>query len=142
MIVSCRTRALVSNRNGFTLFETVLAVVILAIAIAPMLQAFGPALLATASEETTIVLTNYARQTLNRVAALDFTTLNDLVQAGQANPVDLAYLFDDGEESFTFKGTSYVPTVAITDASGGNGGLLEITTTISPVTLKTLKAVR
>jgi len=129
-----------SNRKGFTLFEVILAVFILVIAVAPMIQAFGPSLFATAGEETTIVLTNYARQTLNRVATLDFKTLNDLVQTSQANPVNLDSLFGAGQESFTFKGASLTPTVVITDASGGNGGLIEITTTISQVTLKTLKA--
>ena len=77
---------------------------------------------------------------MNRVAALDFKTLNDLVQNGQANPVNLDTLFGTGQESFVFKGTSCVPTVVITDASGGAGGLLEITLTLNRVTLKTLKA--
>jgi prepilin-type N-terminal cleavage/methylation domain-containing protein len=133
-------RRAVSNQKGFTLFEVILVVFILVIAVAPMINAFRPSLFATAGEEITTVSTNYARQTLNRVAALDFRTLNTLVQNGQTNPVNLDTLFGAGQESFVFKGTTCVPTVAITDASGGSGGLLEITSTVNQVTLKTLKA--
>ena len=133
-------RTSVSNQKGFTLFEVILAVFILVIAVAPMINAFGPSLIAAAGEETTIVSANYARQTLNRVTALEFKTLNDLVQNAQASPVNLDTLFGTGQESFVFKGTSCVPTVVITDASGGAGGLLEITLTLNQVTLKTLKA--
>jgi prepilin-type N-terminal cleavage/methylation domain-containing protein len=140
IVIHDAVRACVSNRKGFTLVETVVAVFILVIAVAPMIQAFGPSLFATASEEAVIVLTSYARQTLNRVAALDFKTLNDLVRTGQANPVNLDTLFGTGQESFVFKGASCVPTVVITDASGGNGGLLEITSTVNQITLQTLKA--
>lgn len=132
-------RKLVSNRAGFTLFETLFAIFILLIAIVPMINAFGPSLFATASEETNIVFTNYARQTLNRVAVLDFKTLN----ANQANPVNLDSLFGTGgtsQETFSFKGVNYVPTVGITDKSEGAGGLLEITVTMNQVSLKTLKA--
>jgi prepilin-type N-terminal cleavage/methylation domain-containing protein len=129
-----------SNQKGFTLFEVILVVFILVIAVAPMINAFGPSLFATAGEETTIVSANYARQTLNRVAALDFKTLDSLVQNGQSNPVNLDTLFGAGQESFVFKGTTCVPKVVIADASGGAGGLLEITLTLNQVTLKTLKA--
>jgi hypothetical protein len=128
------------NKKGFTLFETVLAVFILVVAVVPMIRAFGPSLFATAGEESTIVATNYARQTLNRVVALDFKTLSGLVRNGQANPVDLDALFGAGQESFAFKGASYAPSVVITDAGGGNGGLLEITSTVSGIKQKTLKA--
>jgi hypothetical protein len=42
---------------------------------------------------------------------------------------------------FSLNGSSYTPAVAITDASGGKGGLLEISVTVNNhVTLKTLKA--
>ena len=40
-----------SQEKGFTLFEILLAVLFLAIALAPMMTAFGPALSATGSEE-------------------------------------------------------------------------------------------
>jgi hypothetical protein len=72
--------------------------------------------------------------------ALDFDTLN----SNRGAAVDLATLFGGGaeaaKESFTFKGENYTPTVAITDASGGAGGLLELTATISHIQLATRKA--
>lgn len=129
-----------SKTAGFTLFEVVLAIFILLTAIVPMINAFGPSLFATVSEEATIVFTNYARQTLNRVAVLDFKILNNLVLNNQANPVNLNILFADGKEAFSLRGTNYIPTVIITDASAGAGGLLEITVTLNQVVLKTLKA--
>ena len=57
--------------NGFTLMEICVALFILGIAIAPMLNAFSPALTTTDSVEETMVFTNQARKTLNRVLALD-----------------------------------------------------------------------
>jgi hypothetical protein len=130
------------NRAGFTLFEVVLAIFILVAAIVPIINAFGPSLFATASEEATVVFTNYARQTLNRVAVLDFKTLNNLVLNNKANPVNLNSLFADGKEAFSLRGANYIPTVTIIDASSGVGGLLEITVTMNHVVLKTLKADR
>jgi prepilin-type N-terminal cleavage/methylation domain-containing protein len=131
--------ALVSNK-GFTLLEIIFAVLLLAIAIVPLLNAYAPALFSTGAEEERAVFTNRARATLNRVAALEFSRLND----NQGNPVDLATLFGSADkaakETFALKGTSYTPAVAITDQSGGDGGLLEVGVTINYVTLKALKA--
>lgn len=128
------------DNTGFTLLEITLVVLILAIAIVPMVRAFSPAALSANTEEETTVFTNQARGTLNRVMALDFDTLN----SNQGAAVDLATLFGGGaeaaKESFTFKGESYTPTVAITDASGGAGGLLELTVTLSHIQLSTRKA--
>jgi hypothetical protein len=129
-----------SKTAGFTLFEVILAIFILVVAIVPIINAFGPSLFAAISEEATVVFTNYARQTLNRVAALDFKTINTLVLNGQANPVNLNTLFPDGREAFSLRGVNYIPTVTIADASAGISGLLEITVTIDRITLKTLKA--
>ena len=71
---------------------------------------------------------------------LDFDTLS----SNQGATVDLATLFgtaaEAAKESFTFKGENHTPTVAITDASGGAGGLLQLTVTISHIHLTTLKA--
>ena len=117
-----------------------MAIVILAVAIVPIMNAFGPSLFATVSEESNTVFTNCARQTLNRIAVLDFKTLNNLVVNNQANPVNLHNLFGDDNEVFSLRGTSYLPVATITDASAGAGGLLEITVTINQVSLKTLKA--
>ena len=129
----------VSNK-GFTLLEIIFAVLLLAIAIVPIMNAYAPAIFSTAGEEERAVFTNRARATLNRVAALEFSRLNDNL----GNPVDLATLFGSAEEAaketFALKGTSYTPAVAITDQGGGDGGLLEVEVTINYVSLKTLKA--
>lgn len=138
----CRYRA-VQNDRGFTLFEIIVSVLILAIAIVPMVNAFNPAILSFYSisdEEETAVFSNQARGTLNRIAALDFDTLS----TNQGDPVNLVSLFGSSneadKETFIFKGQSYTPAVAITDASGGAGGLLELTVTVGHVSFKTLKA--
>ncbi len=132
---------------GFTLFEILLAVALLAVAVVPMMSAFGPALFTTGQEEERSVFTHQARATLNRVAALGFPALN----ANQGNPVNLAALFgwpagpapaEAAKEDFTFQGRAYTPLVAVTDTSGGAGGRLEITVTVDYVQLKTLKAER
>jgi len=131
---------ILQNNKGFSLFEIILAVLILAVAIVPMLNAFSPAAFSTTAQEETAVFINQARGTLNRVSALDFETLN----TNQGNPVDLAVLLgaqaEADKEAFTFKGQNITPTVAITDSSGGTGGLLELTVSIEQVSLSTLKA--
>jgi hypothetical protein len=103
-----------------------------------------------------VVLTNQARSTMNRLLELDFRWL-DINQGNPANLVNLLYYkkptqteteaMADAEaeakkENLSYRGQTYVPTVAITDASGGSGSLLEITVTLKNVTLQTLKANR
>lgn len=130
----------VFNNRGFTLVEIIIAVALLAIAIVPMVSAYGPAIFSTSTEEETAVFTNRVRGTLNRVATLDFATLHN----NQGDPVDLATLFgsapEAAKETFSLQGDAYTPTVAIADVSGGDGGLLKITVTMDRVSLKTLKA--
>ena len=135
------TRALIPlNCRGFTFLEILLVVVILAIAIVPMVRAFSPAVLTVSTDEETVVFANQARGTLNRVMALDFDTLS--INLG--DPVDLAALFgsvaEADKETFSYKGKSYTPTVAITDESGGFGGLLRLTVTLEHVRFATLKS--
>jgi len=128
------------NDAGFILIEVVLAGIILAIAIVPMVNAFRPALISTGIGERLAVFTNQAESTLNRAVGLDYDTLNNNL----GNPTDLAGLFGSAAEAnremFTFEDTDYNPTISIADASGGVGGLLEITVTIEEITLKTLKS--
>lgn len=128
------------NDAGFTLFEVLFAIVILAVAIVPMLNAFGPALMSTAVGERLVVFTNQAKSTLNRTVGLDYDTLNNNL----GSPAVLASLFgstaEADREMFTFGGTDYTPTISIADASGGAGGLLEVTVTIEEIALKTLKS--
>jgi len=128
------------NCRGFTFLEIMLVVVILAIAIVPMVRAFAPAVLTASADEQTAVFANQARGTLNRVMAFDFDTLNN----NQGDPVNLAALFDSAaeadKETFSFKGINYTPTVAISDASGGLGGLLQLSVTLEQVRFVTLKS--
>ena len=128
------------NNSGFTLLEVLLVVLLLAITIVPMLQAFSPAVSSADSIKETAVFTNQARGTMNRVMAFDFDTLN----SNQGDPVDLVSLFgsaaEAAKEDFQFRGENYTPTVVIADASGGPGGLLQITVTADYVRLTTLKA--
>jgi type II secretory pathway pseudopilin PulG len=135
------TRAAASlNSRGFSFLEIILVVLILAIAIVPMVRAFGPAVLTASTDEENAVFANQARGTLNRVMALDFDTLEN----NQGDPTDLAALFgsaaEAAKETFSFKGKNYTPNVAITDASGGLGGLLQLTVTAEQVRFATLKS--
>lgn len=128
------------NPKGFTLFEILMAVLLLAVAIAPILNAFTPAMITTGNEAQLTVFNQYARGTLNRTAVLDFKVLNTY----KGDPVVLSDLFgstdEAAKETFSFQGESHTPAVAIVDQSGGEGGLLEISVTLGSVNLKTLKA--
>jgi prepilin-type N-terminal cleavage/methylation domain-containing protein len=128
------------NCRGFTFLEIMLVVVILAIAIVPMVRAFAPAVLTASADEESAVFANQARGTLNRVMAFDFDTLSN----NQGDPVNLAALFDSAaeadKETFSFKGINYTPTVAISDESGGLGGLLQLSVTLEQVRFATLKS--
>ena len=130
---------LISDR-GFSLVEILIAVMILTLAIVPIINAIGPAVRTTAAEAQSSVFANQARATLNRLLTVDFATLN----ANQGNAVDLESLFgstaEANLENFLLNGKSYTPSVDITDAGGGAGGLLELTVTINQVRLTTLKA--
>ncbi len=132
--------AISGDEQGFTLVEIVLVVLILGIAIVPMVGAFSPAFRSTSYSEQTTVFANQVRWTLSRAAALDFATLD----ANQGDPADQTALFgsvpEANKEKFTFKGQTYTPILAITDASGGTGGLLQLRVTVDDVSLTTLKA--
>ena len=133
---------IIHNSWGFTIFEIILAIIILVIAIIPMVNAFAPALLATGQGEEQTVLTGQARSTMNRILDLDFRNLD----ANVGNPANLVALFgsqaEADKESFVYMGTTYMPVLTITDASGGAGGLLELTVTLKNVKLQTLRATR
>ena len=119
-----------------------MTLLILAIAIVPMMNAFAPALLATGQGEEQEVLTGQARETMNWFLDLDYRTLD----ANRATPANLVALFvsqaAQDKPRFSYMGRSYTPVVAIADASGGSGGLLEVTVTLKTVSLQSLKANR
>jgi len=134
---------ILSNRQGFTFFEIILAIIILVIAIIPMVNAFAPSLLSSGYSEEQAVLTAQARSTMNRLIDLSFQTLN----ANQGNPLDSEKLIavfgsqaEVDKETLSYRGQSYAPVIAVTDASGGVGGLLELTVILKDVKLKTLRA--
>ncbi len=138
------------------MFEIFLALLILAIAIIPMVNAFAPSLLSSSYEAEQAVLTGQARQTMNRLADLDFPILD----ANRGNPANLATLFgsqaEADKESFAYLERTYVPVTSIcatdaggvpvpdcvTNASDGTRGLLELTVALGTVHLQTLKAAR
>jgi Tfp pilus assembly protein PilV len=144
------------NRQGFTLFEIFLTLLILAIVITPMVNAFAPSLLSSSQEEEQAVLTAKVRSTMNRLLDLDFRTLD----ANRGNPANLTTLFGSAgaaaEENLSYMGQSYVPFVGIcavdasgvpvsdcvTDASDGTAGLLGLKVSLKNVTLQSLKAAR
>lgn len=128
------------RKGGFSLAELVMVIALLAIALAPMIDAFKPALTAQSTLEDFLVFHNRARGTLSRALALPFST----VDAARGNPANLAVLFggsgEADKESFVYKGVLRQPTVAITDSSGGTGGLLQVSVSLENVTLRSLKA--
>jgi prepilin-type N-terminal cleavage/methylation domain-containing protein len=125
-------------RRGFSLLELLLVLMLLAVAIVPMLNAFRPALMSQSTEQAWLVFHNRARGTLSRVMSLPFSTL----YAARSNQVNLVTLFggagEAAKESFVFSGTNWQPRVAIIDASGGTGGLLQVSVSLQDVTLKAL----
>jgi len=129
------------NTKGYSLLEIMLTIVILAIAIVPMINAFSPAIFSTARNEEEVVFTSQAQSTINRVMALNFARLD----SSQADPVNLTSLFgsavEAAKEDFTLNGKSYTPEVAISDVtSAGKGRMLLVTVSVDQVSLNTCKA--
>ena len=129
-----------TRKRGFSLLEMIMVLLLLAVAIVPMLNAFRPTLASQSAEEGTLVFHNRARWTLSRVMTNSFAALD----ARKSNQVDLVTLFgsagEAARESFVFRGTNYQPQVAITNVSGGVGGLLQVSVRLQNVTLGALKA--
>ncbi len=128
------------RRSGFSLLEMIMVLLLLAVAIGPLLNAFRPAIASQAAEEVALVFHNRARGTLARVMTLPFSNLSE----HQGDPVNLVALFGSEEEaameSFVFRGANWQPQVAITDISGGAGGLLRVSVRLEDVTLYAIKA--
>lgn len=128
-----------TSSQGFTLFEILIALVVLGTAIIPIMEAMAPSLATLPYLEKEIVLTNRARGTLNRIVTLDFDTLT----ANVGNPVDITALFgsvtEGQKEIFTHGGVVYQPIIAIEDESGGDNTLLKLSITLDTLELTTLK---
>jgi len=137
------------NMQGFTLFEILMAMILISLTIVPMMEAFSPGRAVEGGEEAA-VFTNQVRGTLNRVTATDYDILESYVGTYGEGTMNLTNLFtlagfssgatEAALENFTHEGMSYSPTVTISDSSGGDGGLYEITATVEYVALRTQKA--
>ena len=127
------------SSSGFTLFEIIMAMFVISIAVIPMMQSFGPAMMTAGAVEKTAVLTNQARATMERLLALDFDTLRSKVDDTQ--PLTGNDVFGDSDETFTFKVSSYTPAITISDASGdASKTLLNLTVTLAGMSVSTRKA--
>jgi prepilin-type N-terminal cleavage/methylation domain-containing protein len=126
-----------SNSSGFTLFEIIIAIFILSIAVVPMMESFGPAIMSAASVEKTAVITNQARATMDRMLVMEFDTLKSKIGTSlSGNDV-----FGDTDETFPFEGDTYSPDITISDASGDSSRtLLELIVSIDNISFSTLKA--
>jgi prepilin-type N-terminal cleavage/methylation domain-containing protein len=133
------------GRRGFTLVETLLVVLLLAIVLVPVLNAFWPVWRSGDETERTTLLAYRAEGALARLTALPFAQLRDHI----GDPADMAALFDWStpptadelaEEQCVFRGQTNRISVSILDASRGAGGLLELRATCGGITLRTLKA--
>jgi type II secretory pathway pseudopilin PulG len=137
-----RTRTGGQRAAGFSLFELLLVILLVALAVVPMVTAFGPARGTAPQDERQTVLSNRARATLNRVVGLGYAAL----AARQTNNVSLALLFgsaaEAAREDVSVGGETLTPAVSIQDASDGSGGLLEIAVTLDTVELRTRLAQR
>lgn len=124
------------SQAGFTLFEIIIAVFILAVSVVPIMESFGPAFIATRDVERSIVFSNQARGTLNRMLALGFSDFD-----GQIGITDPSVLFDDTGEDFFWQGEVKSPVIAISDKSGDNPStLLELSVTIDEISFFSQKA--
>ncbi len=125
--------------SGFTLFEIIIALFVISIAVIPMMKSFGPAMSTAAIVEKTAVLSNQARATMERLLVLDFDTLKSKTDLSQ--PLSGNDVFGDSDETFTFEGDSYTPQITISDASGdASKTLLDLTVTLESMSISTRKA--
>ena len=128
-----------SHSSGFTLFEIIMAMFVISIAVIPMMQSFGPAMMTAGAVEKTAVLTNQARATMERLLSLDFDTLRSKVDYAQ--PLTGNYVFGDSDETFTFEAGTYSPEITISDASGdASKTLLDLTVALEGMSISTKKA--
>ncbi len=127
---------------GFTLFEVLLTIVILLIAIIPMMDAFRPSLFATWGEERRIIFTNCVRQTMNKALSTDYGELEKRVNTTET--IKASLLFGNSDDNCSYSGSTYDPDVKI-DYAGYDGanpllGLLNIKVTVNEISLEALKA--
>ncbi|MBC8442436.1 MAG: prepilin-type N-terminal cleavage/methylation domain-containing protein [Deltaproteobacteria bacterium] len=127
------------SSSGFTLFEIIVAMFVISIAVIPMMQSFGPTMMTAGAVEKTAVLTNQARATMERLLALDFDTLK--LKLAEVQPLSGNAVFGDSDETFTFEAGTYSPAITISDASGdASKTLLDLTVSLAGMNFSTRKA--
>ncbi len=141
--VTTKKRFLHRASSGFTLFEVILVIVILLIAIVPMMDAFRPALFATSAEERRVIFTNCVRQTLYRALSTNYGDLEKRVN--RTETIKASLLFGNSDDNCRCSGGTYDPDVKIDYAAydAQNNpflGLLTIRVTIDEISLEALKA--
>ena len=128
-----------SNSFGFTLFEIIIAIFLISIAVIPMMKSFRPAMMSSKNVEKSVVMANQARGTMERLLLLDFDTLSS--KTDEVQPLSGNDVFGDVEETITFESDSYSPEITISDASGdASKTLLTLTVSLADITFSTLKA--
>jgi hypothetical protein len=143
-IVGCHTMRNHTKKrlktSGFMMVELVIVILLLAMVIGPMVTSLFQSLNAMAAQQRIIVMTSKAMGTLNRVTGLDYSTL----KTHMGTPVNLTNLLGSSaaatQEDLRFNGQDFPPVVNIIDASGGAGGLIEISVTLDNIIFQTLKA--
>ncbi len=126
-----------NSNSGYMMMDLMVAMLLMAIAIGPMMDSFFPSFNAMAHERRTTVLTARALGILNELTGLPYATL----QTHMETPADLLTLLGSASEaSIEFYTQDPVPVVTVIDASGGTCGLLEITVTLDNIVFQTLKA--
>lgn len=128
------------RKQGLSMIELLVAILLLALAVVPMLNALKPIYNAGRIQDRTTVFVNQAQGTLNRLLASDFYALS----AAQGSNVNLVLIFgttsEVARESFIFDNSNWLPRVDIADRSGGTGGLVEVTVTLDQIQLYSQKA--
>ena len=125
---------------GFTLMEVMVTLILIALAIVPMIDAFTPFSRGAEAGRQLTVYANQARGTLYRTADLDFAVLNAKRGSGVALETLFGSVAEADNERFDYLNQTISPVIDIADASSGSGGLLEVTVTVGTVSLKTLVA--
>jgi hypothetical protein len=123
------------------MMDLMVAMLMMAIAMGPMMDSFFPSFNAMAHERRTAVMAAGAMGTLNLLAGLPYATLETHTGA----PANLSALLGSAaaaKEAIKFNRHDYMPVVTIIDASSGAGGLLKITVTLDTIAFQTLKAER
>jgi prepilin-type N-terminal cleavage/methylation domain-containing protein len=138
--MSGRQRNTAGRRGGFSLTELLVVIVILAIAIVPMINAFAPARRAGPLPQRSAALLCATEGILNQALDLGYAELAACRSAPATVLPMLAARNGTTTTGIVHRGTTYTPTLELADAGGGTGGLIMVTVTLGDETLVGLKA--